>query len=163
MFRKRDKIVYPRHGAGKIVDKYEVNFNGEKKDYYKIEFYNSPVDISVPIDNAQEIGMRYPLSKHALRKVLKKLGRRVKITGDVMKKLDEICKENLLSGRIEDAIRLVNLLRSLSEKKKNESKNFSYSASQRLETALDFIKSEVELVLGEGALNRYHLTLEEKR
>lgn len=159
MFKKREKVVYPRHGAGKIIDKYEAQVNGEKNEYYKIEFFNSPINLSVPIENAREMGLRNPVSKYKLRKALKGLWKRAKITDSTMKSLDDISKEKLASGEIEDAVSLVNILKSLARKKEEESKNFSYSASQRLETAISFISSEVELVLGRKALSYYDLDI----
>ncbi|MFX1537551.1 MAG: hypothetical protein ACFFDI_25390 [Promethearchaeota archaeon] len=79
----------------------------------------------------------------------------MKITENVIKNLDEISKEHLLSGDFEDAIYLYNLLTSLARKKAKENKNFSYSATQTNETVLNFIYSEVELVLGAKAVQRY--------
>jgi hypothetical protein len=61
------------------------------------------------------------------------------------------------TGKIEDAINLVNLLKSLAKQKEEENKNFSYSYSDRLEIAVDFIKSEILLVLGKNALKKYML------
>ena len=160
MFKKREKIVYPRHGAGKVIDKFETQINGEKRKYYKLEFFDSPVDISIPIEDAEELGLRSPTSKYSLRKALRSLGTRVKIIDKLMRDLDNIYIEKIKSGDIDDAIYVVNLLRSLSAKKEKESKNFSYTASQRLDTALEFIRSEVALVLGKGAVKRYDLSTE---
>lgn len=157
MFRKGQKVVYPRHGAGKIVDKYKVEIDGEEKTYYKIDFYNSKINVSVPQDQCEELGLREPHNKKELKKLLRDLGKRVKITKSTAKELDSISKENLLSGKMEDAIELVNLLRSFAKKKEEENKNFSYSASQRLETVVNFIRSEVEQVLGKRAADKYEL------
>jgi len=159
MFKKRQKVVYPRHGAGKIVDVYKQSIGEEKKPYYKIEFLDSTVSVSIPVDSALEMGLREPASRTALLRELRNLNKRVKITRDTLTTLDFAAQERLKSGKIEDAILLVNTLRSLAKQKEKENKNFSYSASQRLEIALNFIKSEVELVLGKTAIKKYDLAL----
>lgn len=156
MFKKGEKVVYPKHGAGKIVDTYQESLRGEQK-YYRIKFFNSPATVSIPVDKADELGLRTPLSKNKLREALRKLGRKVKITRNTLVTLDAITKKKLNSGKVEDVIDLVNLLKSLAKKKEEENKNFSYSYSDRLEVALEFIKSEVAMVLGENATRRYPL------
>lgn len=159
MFKKREKVVYPRLGAGKIVDVFDQKVGEEVKKYYKIEFFDSNVTVSVPVETSEEMGLRYPLKKTAAIKVMKDLRKRVKITRNTLTTLDEVAKNNLRSGKLEDAIDLVNLLTSLAHQKEQENKNFSYSASQRLETALNFIKSEIEMVLGKKAAEKYNLSL----
>ncbi len=157
MFRKRQKVVYPRHGAGKIIDKYTVESDGKKQEYYKVKFYDSPITISIPQKKAEELGLREPCSKTKIKRELRKLGNKVKVTKSLMKKLDETAKEKLLSGKFSDAIKLVNILKSIAEKKEKENKNFSYTASQRLENVLNFIKSETEMVLGKRETEKYEL------
>lgn len=157
MFRKGEKVIYPKLGAGKIVDKYKEKLDDESKMYYKIQLFDSLVTVSLPIDEAENLGLRTPMSKSGLRNVLKRLNTYVTVAEDTLKNLDEISREKLKSGKAEDAVALVNLLKSLARKKEKENKNFSYSSSQRLETALNFIKSETLLVLGKNAVARYSL------
>lgn len=157
MFKVRDYVVYPKYGVGKVIKKTEEKVGKKERKYYKIEFLNSPLTISVPINQSDELGLRYPLSKYSLRKELKKLRRTVKITKSTLKTLDFFAREKLNSGTVEDAIKLVNLLKSISDKKEKENKNFSYSATQRLEIAVNFLKSEIEHVLGTKAISHYDL------
>jgi CarD family transcriptional regulator len=78
MFRVREKVVYPIHGVGKIVDKFDREFQDEKITYYKVEFEDSSVTVSVPIDSAEEMGLRKPLEKDELEEKLEDLGKTVK-------------------------------------------------------------------------------------
>jgi CarD family transcriptional regulator len=155
MFKKGEKVIYPKHGAGKIIDIFNENINKEKVKYLKIQFFNSQVTVSIPIPKAEEMGLRYPLSRNALKKALKSLNKKQKINKKTLITLDFISKEKMNTGKIEDAINLVNLLKSLAKQKEEENKNFSYSYSDRLEIAVDFIKSEVLLVLGKNTLKKY--------
>ena len=157
MFRKGEKVVYPKHGAGKIISIYREKIEGKPKCYLRIKFFNSPATVSVPVEGAKRLGLRYPLSRVALKEALGNLNKKVKIGKDTLVTLDKISREKLNSGRIDDVIDLVNILRSLAKKKEEENKNFSYSYSDRLDIALDFIKSEAGLVLGKGVLKKYNL------
>lgn len=157
MFKKGQKVIYPKHGAGKIIAIQEEIISGIKKKYYKIRFLNSQVTVSVPQDNAKELGLRSPLTKASIRKALKKLDTIHKINKNTLVNLDNLSRDKLNSGRLDEVIDLVNLLQSLAKQKEEENKNFSYSYSDRLEIAMDFIKSEVALVLGQSALKKYGL------
>jgi len=157
MFKKGQKVIYPKHGAGKIIAVQEETISGEKKKYYKIQFLNSQVSVSVPQDHALDLGLRYPLTKTNIKKVLKKLNTQYKINKNTLVNLDTLSRDKLNSGKLEEVIDLVNLLHSLAKQKEEENKNFSYSYSDRLEIAMDFIKSEVALVLGQSALKKYGL------
>lgn len=158
MYKKGEKVVYPKHGAGKIAGVYEEKVGNSAKSYYKISFFNSPTTVSIPVGKAEELGLRNPLSQNKLREALRKLDKSVNISRNTLVTLDTVTREKLNSGKMEDVIDLVNLLKSLSKKKEEENKNFSYSYSDRLEVALEFIKSEVALVLGAKALKRHNLS-----
>lgn len=153
--RKGSEVVYPKHGAGKIVAKTTETIGGEKVEYFKVEFLKSPTTVSVPVEKAEEMGLRRPLKEKELKKELRNIGKKVKITKKTLKTIDATAKEKLASGKVEDIIDLVNLLRSIARKKEKENKNFSYTYSTRLEIAVDFILSEIETVLGKRAVDEY--------
>ncbi len=155
MIRKGSKVVYPKHGAGKVVDIYKETVNGKEKEYLKIKFFNSPTTVSIPKSRAKEMGLREPLSKTNIRKTLKLLGKKIPIKKRTLKNLDGMAKDLLNSGKLEDAIDLINTLKSLARHKEKENKNFSYSYLDRLEIAGDFVKSEIDIVLGKKAAERY--------
>ena len=157
MFRKGQQVIYPKHGAGKIIAIQEESISGVKKKYYKIQFLNSQVMVSIPRDNAVQLGLRCPLTKSAIKKALNKLNTECKVNKRTLINLDNLSRDKLNSGKLEEVIDLVNLLQSLAKHKEEENKNFSYSYSNKLEIALDFIKSEVILVLGKSALKEYDL------
>lgn len=156
-FKKGEKVVYPKHGAGKIVDVYTEHINGSDEPYLKIEFFNSPSKVSVPIAKAEELGLRYPLAKKELVSALKQLNKMRKIDKKILVSLDLMSKEKMNSGKTEDAVELISILKSLAKQKEEENKNFSYSYSDRLDVIYEFIRSEVELVLGKTALKKYDL------
>jgi len=157
MFKKGQKVIYPKHGAGKIIEIYKELISGQKLKYYKIQFTNSQIKVSIPAQKALELGLRSPLAKENMEKVLEKLNKQYRVDKSILVNLDSISREKLNSGKFEDALYLVNLLQSLARQKEEENKNFSYSYSDCLEIALDFLKSEIALVLGKTALRKYNL------
>ncbi len=58
MFEVGDKIVYPNHGAGTIVDIEEKEILGEKKQYYVMQLPIGEMKVMIPKSNVQEIGLR---------------------------------------------------------------------------------------------------------
>ncbi len=61
MFAIGDKVVHPRYGAGTIVDIEEKRMGGEAARYYIIELIGRPSRLMVPVDNADNIGLRPPI------------------------------------------------------------------------------------------------------
>jgi CarD family transcriptional regulator len=62
-FKPGDRVVYPHHGAA-VVEKREVKEAfGEKTEYLVLRMAHGDMMLSVPVDNAEEVGMRWPISK----------------------------------------------------------------------------------------------------
>lgn len=61
-FKAGDRVVYPHHGAA-IIEKTEmVELNGEKKKYFVLKTAHDELTVRVPVDKAEEVGMRPPIS-----------------------------------------------------------------------------------------------------
>ncbi len=58
MYKIGDKIFYPMHGAGVIEDLVEKEVLGEVRKYFVVGLVGSSVKISIPLDNAENIGVR---------------------------------------------------------------------------------------------------------
>lgn len=63
MFSVGDKIIYPMHGAGVIQSVEEKKILGERKDYYSVTIIGNQLEILIPVDKAESIGMR-PIGGH---------------------------------------------------------------------------------------------------
>ena len=72
MFNVGDKIVYPMHGAGRIDAIEEKNILGENQSYYILKMPGE-VKVMVPIDKAEQIGVRNIIDKETAGKVFKVL------------------------------------------------------------------------------------------
>ena len=61
-FKAGDRVVYPHHGAA-IIEKTEMKeLNGEKKKYFMLKTAHDDLTVWVPVDKADEVGMRPPIS-----------------------------------------------------------------------------------------------------
>ena len=68
MFNIGDKIVYPMHGAGVIDAIEEKDILGEKQSYYILKMPGE-VKVMVPIDKAEQVGVRNVIDNSSAEKV----------------------------------------------------------------------------------------------
>ncbi|MDE5899447.1 MAG: CarD family transcriptional regulator [Treponemataceae bacterium] len=69
-FQIEQKIVYPSQGVGKITDIFEKNFRGATMLYYKIYVEASDMVVMVPVDRAEELGIRPIVSAEEAQRAL---------------------------------------------------------------------------------------------
>jgi CarD family transcriptional regulator len=61
-FKAGDRVVYPHHGAA-IIERTETKeVFGEKTEYLVLRMAHGEMMLSVPVDKAEEVGMRWPIS-----------------------------------------------------------------------------------------------------
>lgn len=65
MFHIGDRIVYPMHGAGIIVDIEEKKILGEVHKYYVMQISVSDMKVMLPVNNTENIGIRKIVSEDA--------------------------------------------------------------------------------------------------
>lgn len=69
-FQVDQKVVYPSQGVGVILSIQEKDFKNEKIPYYVIYLEVSDMTIMVPVDKAQELGIRAIVHKDEALKAL---------------------------------------------------------------------------------------------
>jgi len=72
-FTENQHIVYPLQGVGKIEKLQERIFKGENTLYYVIYLEESEMTLMVPVEKAEELGIRAVVSKADANKALKTL------------------------------------------------------------------------------------------
>ncbi|WP_300409835.1 CarD family transcriptional regulator [Lagierella sp.] len=70
MFEIGDKIVYPMHGAGVIVERTLKTILGVEKEYFILLIPVGEMKISVPIDKINDVGIRDIVNKPDLKEVI---------------------------------------------------------------------------------------------
>ena len=117
-FEVGETVVYPHHGAAKIIEIRNRKFGGEEKMCVKLQALVGPGDLTivVPIDNCDLIGVRDVIDKEGLEKVFEVLrtpfteepsnwSRRFKANGEKLTssdilKISEVVRD--LSRRMQD-------------------------------------------------------------
>ena len=75
-FKVGDRVVYPHHGAAVIEKKEKRKAFGEEKDYFVLRMAHGDMTLAVPVDKAEEVGMRWPISKEDVEDLFEVLQRR---------------------------------------------------------------------------------------
>ncbi len=58
-----DRVVYPHHGAAVITKREKRKINGSTTEYLVLVMAHGELTLSVPVDKADEVGMRPPIGK----------------------------------------------------------------------------------------------------
>jgi CarD family transcriptional regulator len=64
-----DHVVYPHHGAGKVLKKEQKEVLGEKREYLTIKILHNDMTVMVPCENAAKAGLRRVIDDEAVAKV----------------------------------------------------------------------------------------------
>jgi CarD family transcriptional regulator len=65
-----DHVVYPHHGAGKILKKEKRKMLGEEREYLTIKILHNEMTVMVPSENAGRAGLRRVIDEEAVQRVI---------------------------------------------------------------------------------------------
>ena len=68
-FEVGDNVVYPHHGAGKVVRKEQKDVHGERRIYLTIKILHNDMTVMVPTENAALAGLRRVIDDATVKKV----------------------------------------------------------------------------------------------
>jgi CarD family transcriptional regulator len=69
-FEEGDKVVYPHHGAGKVLKKQTKELMGIKREYLTIQILHNELTVMVPCENAGRAGLRRVIDEDDVKKVI---------------------------------------------------------------------------------------------
>jgi CarD family transcriptional regulator len=69
-FEIGDNVVYPHHGAGKVLRKELKDVLGERREYLTIKILHNDMTVMVPTENAALAGLRRVIDEETVKKVL---------------------------------------------------------------------------------------------
>jgi CarD family transcriptional regulator len=69
-FELGDNVVYPHHGAGKVIKKENKKIFGEEREYLTIKILHNDMTVMVPCENAGVAGLRRVIDEETVEKVL---------------------------------------------------------------------------------------------
>lgn len=143
MYKINDKIVYPMHGAGIVKDIKELDlFDEGEKEYYDLDIVSENMSILIPVDNAEEIGVRPIVSKEVIDEMLESLHGDMDEMNKNWSKRYQNNMDILKSG---DLFEVANVVKNLTLL--NRTKGLSTGEKKMMTSARSYLISELVLVL----------------
>ena len=72
MFEVGDKVVYPHHGAA-VVKREKREVLGRTREYLTIKILHNDMTVNVPVENAEQVGLRTVIDEDLVNNVVKAL------------------------------------------------------------------------------------------
>jgi CarD family transcriptional regulator len=70
LYQVGDKVVYPHHGAGKIMKIANTEVRGQVREYLTIQILHNDMTVMVPVDSADRAGLRKVVAANEVERVL---------------------------------------------------------------------------------------------
>jgi CarD family transcriptional regulator len=137
-FRKGDTVVHPEHGAAVIQELKDKEFLGEKRKYLVLRVVYGDLTLSVPVDSAEQVGLRPVISKPQVKKILKVLTESETISAANWSRRFKNNLEKLHSG---DPFEVAEVLRNLSIR--DREKGLSAGEKRMIQKARQILISEL--------------------
>ena len=144
-FKVGSKVFYPSHGAGYIKKKKAIEFNGEKKEYFEFELATNPLSISTPVDNVENLGIRYIMPANKIKDAIKILKDAISIIPKVkdFNMMIKLFKDLEESSEIGAPIQIIQYCNYVKDKKKKEGRLIPITIEKQLESAIKSIIGEL--------------------
>ena len=141
MFEVGDKVVYPMHGAG-IIEKIETKKILEnEREYYIMKIPFGDMNVMIPVDNSENIGMRGVVSTETIDEVMLLLGSGV---SDMPENWNKRYRENVVKLKSGDIFSVAEVVRNLMVSERI--KGLSTGERKMLLNARQILISEMVLV-----------------
>ena len=140
MYDIGDKVVYPMHGAGTIVEKEEKKILGELREYYVLNIPSVDMKIMIPVDNCEKIGVRDVISKEEVETVVGVLGGE---TTPMESNWNRRYRETMEKLKTGDVMQVAEVVRNLT--RSDRKKRLSTGEKKMLTNAKQILVSEMVL------------------
>jgi CarD family transcriptional regulator len=147
-----DKVVHPHHGPGQVAGIESREFMDGKKRYYVIHIPDHGLIIHMPVENAEESGMRLAISESRLPRVLNLLRDKPRTLPQNYKERQEQVSAELRTGRVMPVARVV---RDLTWHR--ERAHLTRRDQDILKHGQSMLAAELALVSGDDVLNASEL------
>jgi CarD family transcriptional regulator len=141
-FELGDNVVYPHHGAGKVLKKEQKEIFGEKREYLTIKILHNDMTVMVPTENAALAGLRRVIDEETVKKVLDVLRDEV---SEMPKNWNRRFKHNRDKIKTGDIYELAEVVRNLALRESE--KGLSTGEKQMFTRAKKILASELMYAL----------------
>ncbi len=139
-FKINDKVVYPAHGVGEIIDIESETIAGIAIQVYVISFPHDKMVLRVPVKRATSAGLRGLVDKDSVSKVYKVLQSKAKIGNKMWSRRAQEYEGKINSGEI---TAVAEVIRDLY---KDSDTDRSYSERTIYESALNRLAGELAVL-----------------
>ena len=141
-FECGDNVVYPHHGAGKVLKKEVRKMFGEEREYLTIKILHNDMTVMVPCENAGVAGLRRVIDEETVKKVLDVLADDV---SEMPKNWNRRFKHNRDKIKTGDIYELAEVVRNLALRE--HEKGLSTGEKQMFTRAKKILASELMYAL----------------
>ncbi len=140
-FKVGDKVVYPGHGVGEVVEVKSKSIAGTEQQFLEIMICESGMKIMVPVAQAESVGLRRVVDKKAVDQVFAILkDRNFKIDTQTWNRRFREYSQKIKTGSV---FEIAEVLRDLSVLKLD--KELSFGEKKMLDTAENLLVSEIAI------------------
>ena len=143
MFDVGDKVVYPHHGAGTVVKKEKREILGQTREYLTIQILHNDMTVNVPVENAEQVGLRTVIDEDLVNTVVKAL---TAGESEMPKNWNRRFKHNRDKMKTGDIFELAEVVRNLSLR--DHEKGLSTGEKQMFVKAKKILVSELMYAKG---------------
>lgn len=141
-FECGDNVVYPHHGAGKVLKKEARVMFGQERIYLEIKILHNDMTVMVPSENAAKAGLRRVIDEETVKKVLGVLGDEV---SEMPKNWNRRFKHNRDKIKTGDIYELAEVVRNLAVREHH--KGLSTGEKQMFTRSKKILASELMYAL----------------
>jgi len=141
-FELGDSVVYPHHGAGKVLKKEKRVMFGEEREYLTIKILHNDMTVMVPCANAGKAGLRRVIDEETVKAVLGVLAADV---SEMPKNWNRRFKHNRDKIKTGDIYELAEVVRNLAVREQD--KGLSTGEKQMYTRAKKILASELMYAL----------------
>jgi len=141
-FECGDNVVYPHHGAGKVLKKEARTMFGQERIYLEIKILHNDMTVMVPSENATKAGLRRVIDEETVKKVLGVLSDEV---SEMPKNWNRRFKHNRDKIKTGDIYELAEVVRNLAVRE--HQKGLSTGEKQMFTRAKKILASELMYAL----------------
>ena len=159
IFKINQKVVYPSHGVGEIVDVEKQVIGGMELNVYVISFPQDKMMLRVPVSRAEATGLRALVGEDSINDIYSTLQGRARQGNKMWSRRAQEYETKINSGNI---IHIAEVVRDLY---KNVDSNRSYSERTIYEQALKRLAGELAIledIKQEDAVDKLVEILKEK-
>ena len=137
-FEIGDSVVYPHHGAGRVLRKEMKEVLGESREYLTVKILHNDMTVRVPTENAALAGLRRVIDEETVKKVLDVLRDEV---SEMPKNWNRRFKHNRDKMKTGDIFEMAEVVRNLAQR--DQEKGLSTGEKQMFSKAKRILASEL--------------------